>query len=332
MLLRIQHETKLTYSEPVSETVFDVRMAPPSDEDQTNLGYRLRIVPSAPVTIHRDGFGNRVDLFNILAAYSELIIRATSIVRTHRGPAPESRLAGLEWDPEPAELRALETLEYLLASPLVKPSPELDAFLRSLPRPGGRLIDVLDQLTATVRSHLVYEKKVTTARTPVGEALQLGRGVCQDFAHLFLAACRGIGLPARYVSGYIHQPGEVATHAWCQVWTGRSGWVDVDPTVGTIVGDDYVKIAVGRDYSDVPPNRGVWKGRADETIAVSVKVEPIEHVPADWGDWSAIQAPWSAAWWIQSQSRLQRVKLNPKAGYRQQQGQQQQGQQQQSIL
>ncbi|MFI5454904.1 MAG: transglutaminase domain-containing protein [Isosphaerales bacterium] len=259
MLLCIQHETKLTYSEPVSETVFDVRMAPPSDEDQTNLGYRLRIVPSAPVTIHRDGFGNRVDLFNILGAYSELIIRATSIVRTHRGPAPESRLAGLEWEKDPDQFRALETLEYLLASPLVKPSPELDAFLRGLPRPEGRLIDVLDQLTATVRSHLVYEKKVTTARTPVGEALQLGRGVCQDFAHLFLAACRGIGLPARYVSGYIHHPGELATHAWCQVWSGRSGWVDVDPTVGTIVGDDYVKIAVGRDYSDVPPNRGVWK-------------------------------------------------------------------------
>jgi len=326
MLLLIQHETKLTYSEPVSETVFDVRMAPPSDEDQTNLGYRLRIVPSAPVTIYRDGFGNRIDLFNILAAYSELVIRATSIVRTHRGNTPESRLAGVEWGPDPAEFRALESLEYLQASPLVKPSPELDAFLRGLPRPEGRLTYVIDRLAHAVRSRLIYEKKVTTASTPVGEALQLGRGVCQDFAHLFLAACRGIGLPARYVSGYIHQPGEVATHAWCQVWTGRSGWVDVDPTLGTFVGDDYVKIAVGRDYSDVPPNRGVWKGRADETIAVSVKVEPIERVPADWSDWSAIQAPWSAATWLQSQTRQQRVKLNPKAGYRQQQGQQQQEQ------
>jgi hypothetical protein len=126
------------------------------------------------------------------------------------------------------------------------------------------------------------------------------------------------------VSGYVHQPGEVATHAWAQVWTGRSGWLDVDPTRGTFVGDDYIKIAIGRDYSDVPPNRGVWKGRADETIAVSVTVEPIQRVPTDWSDWSAIQAPWSAASWIQSQSRVQRVKLNPQAGYRQQQGQQQQ--------
>ena len=185
----------------------------------------------------------------------------------------------------------------------MKHSPELDEFIAGLARAEGRLIDVIQQVTEAVRSRLIYEKKVTTARTPVGEALRLGRGVCQDFAHLFLGACRGIGLPARYVSGYIHQPGEVATHAWAQVWTGRSGWIDVDPTRGTFVGDDYIKIAIGRDYSDVPPNRGVWKGRADETIAVSVKVEPIQRVPTDWSDWSAIQAPWSAASWIQSQSR-----------------------------
>jgi transglutaminase-like putative cysteine protease len=325
MLLRILHETKLSYSEPVSETVFEVRMAPPSDEDQTNLGYRLKIVPGAPVTIYRDGFGNRVDLFNILASYRELIIRATSIVRTHRGPAPESRLAEVDWDPDSDELHALETVEYLQPSPLVNRSPELEEFLAGLPRSSGRLVDVVHQLNEAVRSRLIYEKKVTSARTPVSEALRLGRGVCQDFAHLFIAACRGLGVPARYVSGYIHQTGEVATHAWCQLWTGPNGWIDIDPTRAAFVGDDYVKIGIGRDYSDVPPNRGVWKGRADETIAVSVKIEPIDRVPTDWSDWSAIQAPWSAASWNQSQSRTQRVKLSSQNSYRQQQGQQQQG-------
>jgi transglutaminase-like putative cysteine protease len=324
MLLRILHETKLTYSEPVSETVFEVRMAPPSGEDQTNLGYRLKIMPGAPVTIYRDGFGNRVDLFNILTSYRELIIRATSIVRTHRGTAPESRLAEVEFNPDSPELHALETVEYLQPSPLVNRSEELDEFLAGLPQAPGRLIDAVHHVNEAVRSRLIYEKKVTTARTPVGEALRLGRGVCQDFAHLFIGACRGLGLPARYVSGYIHQTGEVATHAWCQVWTGDNGWIDFDPTRATLVGDDYVKIGIGRDYSDVPPNRGVWKGRADETIAVSVKIEPIERVPTDWSDWSAIQAPWSAASWIQSQSRGQRVKLSSQTTYRQQQGQQQQ--------
>ena len=136
MLLRIQHETKLSYSDPVTETVFEVRMAPPSDEDQTNLGYRLRIDPSAPVTIYRDGFGNRVDLFNILTGYKELIIRATSIVRTHRGASPETRLAGIEWSPNQPEFLAIETFEYLQSSPLVKPSPELDEFVAALPKDG----------------------------------------------------------------------------------------------------------------------------------------------------------------------------------------------------
>jgi transglutaminase-like putative cysteine protease len=324
MLLRIQHETKLTYSVPVSETVFEVRMAPPSDEDQTNLGYHLRTTPSVPVTIYRDGFGNRVDLFNILTSYQELLIRATSIVRTHRATTSEARLAGIVFEPEHDDFRSESTLEYLQPSPLVKSSPALDEFLDGLPRGGGHLVEVIGQLSKAVRGRLVYEKKVTTARTPVGEALRLGCGVCQDFAHLFLGACRGVGLPARYVSGYIHQPGEVATHAWCQVWAGGNGWVDVDPTQGSFPSDDHVKIAIGRDYSDVPPNRGVWKGRARETIAVSVKVEPIERVPAEWTEWSTTEAPWSSATWLQSQRQSQRMKLGSQSGYRQQQGQQQQ--------
>ncbi|HZW33868.1 MAG TPA: transglutaminase family protein [Isosphaeraceae bacterium] len=327
MLLRIQHETKLTYTEPVSETVFEVRMAPPSDEDQTNLGYHLRTTPSVPVTIYGDGFGNRVDLFNILTPYQELVIRATSIVRTHRAATPAARLAGIAFEPEHDEFRSESTLEYLQPSPLVRKSPALDEFLAGLPRGGCHLTAVVGQLTDAVRGRLVYEKKVTTARTPVGEALRLGRGVCQDFAHLFLGGCRGIGLPARYVSGYIHQPGEVATHAWCQVWAGRNGWVDVDPTHGTFPGDDHVKIAIGRDYSDVPPNRGVWKGRARETIAVSVKVEPLERVPAEWTEWATSEAPWSSATWLQSQRQSQRMKLGSQSGYRQQQGQQQQADQ-----
>jgi transglutaminase-like putative cysteine protease len=325
MLLRVQHETKLAYTEPVSETVFEVRMAPPSDEDQTNLGYQLRTMPATPVTVYRDGFGNRVDLFNILTPYRELLIRATSIVRMHRVQSGEARLERQSFAPESDDFRTADTIEYLLPSPLAKHGPELEEFVATLPPCNGTMIEVVDGLMAAVRSRLVYEKKVTTAKTQVGEALRLGRGVCQDFAHLFLAACRGIGLPSRYVSGYIHLPGEVATHAWCQVWAGRAGWVDVDPTHGTYPAYDHVKIAIGRDYSDVPPNRGLWKGRAKETIAVSVKVEAIDRVPPDWGEWSSTQAPWSSGAWLQSQRQGQRVKTGSGvSSFRQQQGQQQQ--------
>ncbi|WP_165245670.1 transglutaminase family protein [Paludisphaera soli] len=327
MLLRVQHETKLTYTQDVSETVFEARMGPPSEEDQTCLGYRLRITPSAPVTVYQDGFFNRVDLFNIYRPYRELLIRATSVVRTHRA-AGEPRLAEVPFDPEADEFQAVEALEYRLPSKLVNQSPEMSAFLEAIPRPSGSLLDAVQQLADATRARLVYEKKVTSARTPVSEALALGRGVCQDFAHLFLGACRGFGLAARYVSGYIHEPGEIATHAWCQVWAGRNGWVDVDPTRGHIVDDDYVRIALGRDYLDVPPNRGIYRGRAEESISVAVKVEPISRVPTDWGEWSErSEAPWSAASWIQSGRQAPRGRMSQmqsQSNFRQQQGQQQQ--------
>jgi transglutaminase-like putative cysteine protease len=297
MLYCIQHETRLSYSLPVFETVFEVRMAPPSDEDQTVLSYRLTTAPQAALTSYRDGFGNRVDLFNVATPYRELLVQATSHVRTHRRPAP-GRLEASEvsWPGPPTGDRpapvlagiGVEALEFLQSSPLVPRCPELDAFVAGLSIPPGPLYEVLSRLMGAVADRLKYEKSVTRARTPVDEALRLGRGVCQDLAHLFLGACRCLGLPARYVSGYLNHPGEAATHAWCQVWAGEAvGWLDVDPTHREFVGDDHITTAVGRDYHDVPPNRGLWKGRAEESIAVSVKVEPLDRVPLAWNDWTA---------------------------------------------
>src|SRR3954447_19638749 len=134
MLLRIQHETKLHYSDSVAETVFEVRMSPQSDDDQTNLGYRLRINPSAPVTSFRDGFGNRVDLFNIMTPYQELVIQTTTLMRTHRRYG-EARLAEADLSGDGAS--ALEALEFLHPSTLVNRCPELDEFVAGLPRPGS---------------------------------------------------------------------------------------------------------------------------------------------------------------------------------------------------
>ncbi len=333
MLFRIIHETKLSYTSPVAETVFEVRMAPPTDEDQTNLGYRLRTTPQATVTSFRDGMGNRVDLFNVSKPYKELVILATSYVRTHRRVGI-ARLDGVTRLGEGQV--GVDAYELLFPSPLVDQCQALDDFVATLPRPGDATspIAYIESLMDAVRGRLKFETQVTKARTPVSEALALGKGVCQDFAHLFIAACRGVGLPARYVSGYVNHPGEIATHAWCQVWGGdRAGWVDVDPTTREFVGDDHVAIAFGRDYSDVPPNKGLWKGRAEEAIAVSVKVEPIDRVPMEWNEWSQ---PAARQGMFQSQrmgnmSQSQRMGRSPypnqrsyTAGLHQQQGEQQQ--------
>jgi transglutaminase-like putative cysteine protease len=179
---------------------------------------------------------------------------------------------------------------------------------------------------------------MTNPRTTVGEALALGKGVCQDFTHLMIGACRGLGLPARYVSGYINHPGEIATHAWCQVWGGENvGWIDVDPTHSEYPADEHVMTAVGRDYRDVPPNRGLWKGRAEESMTVTVKIEPEERVPLEWNEWSMPPfRPPGALSASQSQSQSQRPGASRKprsaypnqrsawAGLVQQQGEQQQ--------
>jgi len=290
MLLRIDHETRLTYTEPITEAVIELRMAPESNEDQTVLGYRLRVTPPAPVTTYRDGFGNRVDLLNVLAPHREVIVRAISYVRPHRPPAVE-RLTGLTL--AHAREPNLASLEFLKPSRLVGRPEEVESLAESLCRPSAPLREVLQDAMTAVRSRLKYEKRVTTAHSGVDEVLRLGRGVCQDFTHLMIAVCRGARIPARYVSGYVSEPGEIETHAWCQAWCGPAGWVDLDPTHGSFAGLAHVATAVGRDYSDVPPNRGVWKGTAAEEMAVAVKVETVERMGIDAGDvggvaWSGV--------------------------------------------
>ena len=323
-LLRIDHETRLTYSAPVTEAVSEVRTAPPSLDDQTVLGYKLRVTPPTPVTSYRDGFGNKVELFNLLAPHREVVIRSAACVRVHRPPAGD-RLATIPWSDELA--RHVDAMEFLRPSPLVDFAPSVRAFVAALSPPAGTVQAVAEGIMAGVRGKLKYEKRVTEAHTRVSEAVELGRGVCQDFAHLFLAAARLQGVPARYVSGYVHQPGEIATHAWVQVWAGpECGWANIDPTHGKWCGTDHVVTAVGRDFSEVPPNRGVWKGDADEAIAVTVNVQVVDKVPADlaepadapaWTSLATAQAQAGRNAWLNQQARSR--------AFRQQQSQQQQG-------
>lgn len=286
MLLRIEHETVLSYSEPVFEHVFEVRMAPVSNDDQTSLGYRLQVSPVAPTTPYRDGHGNRVELITLLPPCRKIVVRATSFVRTHRREAI-TRLNGTKLSSALFSADCpVETLDYLGHSQLADGGKWLDNVSANLSvSPETTLADLIDQMFAAISSSVRYEKSSTSAGTKASEAMAMGCGVCQDFSHIFIALCRKIGLPARYVSGYIHEPGEIATHAWVQIWGGSHvGWLDIDPTHRSYVGDDHVQVGFGCDYADVPPNRGSWRGQAEENIQVSVRVEPVSRLPADWID------------------------------------------------
>jgi transglutaminase-like putative cysteine protease len=323
MLLRIDHETKLTYTEPVIESVMEVKMSPPSMEDQTVLGYKLKVTPNSPLTAYRDGFGNRSELFTILTPHREIVMLASTCVRVHRRPL--DRLQGV---PLPTTVDGLEATEFIRHSTLAQPKSEVREFVASLPKPGGSLKEYVEILVAAVRGRLKYEKKVTNALTSVSEALKLGQGVCQDFAHLFLASARSLGIPSRYVSGYVQQPGEIATHAWCQIWGGSAvGWVDVDPTQGAWVENQHVITAVGRDYADVPPNRGVWKGgKAKEEISVAVSVKQVDQVPAELTELTvpAWTQTMTSTGGMMQQNRNGFQQMMRRQAYRQQQSQQQQ--------
>jgi transglutaminase-like putative cysteine protease len=288
MILRIEHETRLDYSEPVIEHVFELRMAPSSDEDQTTLGCRIQVTPSGTSTTYLDGFGNRVELLNIMSSGKSVVVRATSFVRTHRRPALDRFGDTLTTAMVESAQTHVDAIEFLQSSPLLRPCPALDTILAECAAPmDGLVLNTITHIREFVHKSMRYSKDTTNAATGLSEIVEHRSGVCQDFAHLMIAMCRKLGIPARYVSGYAHQVGnqaaEVATHAWCQVWIGANeGWVDVDPTHNLFPQDHHVVTAVGRDYSDVPPNRGAWKGEADETMTVMVKVETAARLPADW--------------------------------------------------
>jgi transglutaminase-like putative cysteine protease len=324
MLLRIDHETRLTYSAPVTESVIETRTAPPTQDDQTVLGYKLRVTPPAPVTAFRDGFGNKVELFNLLNPHTEVIIRAAACVRVQRQPATE-QIQSVPWESEVG--RQINVMEFLRPSPQVDFAQSVREFADAIKLEDSRsLQETAELIMRAIRTRLCYEKQVTKAHTKVSESLELGRGVCQDFTHLYLAVARLRGIPARYISGYIHQPGELATHAWVQLWAGpNAGWVNLDPTHGKWVEKDHIVTAIGRDFSDVPPNRGVWKGDAAESIAVTVNVQPVERVPADLAEatdgtgWSSQEGGTGSGHNTQSQNQQSRNRA-----FRQQQSQQQQ--------
>jgi len=141
-----------------------------------------------------------------------------------------------------------------------------------------RATDAVQRVTEAVRDALTYQKGVTNSLTTVAEALDHGAGVCQDFTHLALSMLRLVGVPCRYVSGYIHRSDlpEVESHAWCEAFIPSIGWLGFDPTHGELAGDGHIAVATGRSYADVPPNRGVYRGEAEERIAVSVTITPVD--------------------------------------------------------
>jgi transglutaminase-like putative cysteine protease len=280
MILEIQHETRLTYSEPVTESITEVRMEPVSDADQSCRSFHLAVSPPTESYRYQDGFGNRVHHFNLLGPLAEVRILAASVVETHPRPRdPAASRAAYPFEPGANDLGVLDFLKF--RGP-VWPTPRLDPILEALrPAPGARLADLVLGTSRYIRNHFAYARDVTLASSPVDDLLTHGKGVCQDFTHLMIAVLRSFGVPARYVSGYIHRADkESQSHAWCEAWLPDLGWIGIDPTNDCTVNEHFIKVAVGRDFTDVPPNKGTYRGRGRESIFVRVETRTLDSLPS----------------------------------------------------
>jgi len=281
MLLKLTHETTLKYSDAITETLMELRMAPRQASSQMRVSFNLAVGPPAGVWTYFDWLGNQVHAFSIIPPHSEVRIVAKTIVETQ---SEQPNLASIT-DEYPVNPQDYTFSDYLQFGGPVVDCPKLHELVAELETSRGTPMALLVmQMLHLIHSQFTYEKGVTTASTPISDVLEHRRGVCQDFTHLMIGMARVLKIPARYVSGIVHAGnaslrGAAQTHAWCELYFPSVGWLGLDPTNKTLVNDHFVITAIGRDYRDVPPNRGVYKGKAKESIQVAVTTEELRQVP-----------------------------------------------------
>jgi transglutaminase-like putative cysteine protease len=290
MKFEISHRTSYAYRAPVAQSHHLIHLKPRATPSQTVLHHSLLIEP-APVshTEITDVFGNSAALLRIEDQHTEFVVHARSSVVIQTTPPPDLA-SGAAWEDVatlPAHKDAaidLDVRQYLVGSRHITVNPDVRAFARQSFSPRRPVLTGAMHLTRRIFEEFAFDPKATDVSTPIARVLQIRRGVCQDFAHLSIAAIRSIGVPARYVSGYLMTrppPGQVklkgadASHAWLSVWSPEAGWVDFDPTNGIIPMGEHITVAYGRDYDDISPITGVLLGGGDQTMTVAVDVEPV---------------------------------------------------------
>ena len=274
--LLVKHRTEFTYAAPARESVNEVRLGPVDGSRQRVEQARLRVTPDADVVESFDAWGNRVWWFQVVEPHEHLVVESESVVATVCADRPTSPLRPADqWREIQAPAYRHAWADFLLPSGLVHWTDATARFADDLaPPPAAGVAEWAAELAASLNAALVYERGHTDTTTTVDGVIAAGHGVCQDFAHVFVALCRLRGVAAKYVSGWLFEPdrgGPVESHAWTAVQVPGVGWVEQDPTHPGEVGERYVRIAVGRDYADVVPIRGTYLGGA--TVSMNVEVE-----------------------------------------------------------
>jgi transglutaminase-like putative cysteine protease len=272
--IAVRHRTGYRYGGPVQASYNEARLTPPSLDGQRTLQSALAVTPPVRPLRYVDYWGTTVDAFDIHVPHTELVVLATATVET---AAPRPTPSGAGWSDLTGPAFQDRFAELLATSPYVFMEPELAEVVQSL-RAGSTPVQAGMGAAAWTHDTMRYERGATHVHTSSAEARATGGGVCQDFAHVTLALLRAIGLPARYVSGYLHpettaevgQPAVGESHAWVEFWAGA--WVAVDPTSMADVGSRHVLLARGRDYGDVRPLSGIYSGAAAEHFGVTVEL------------------------------------------------------------
>jgi len=274
--LRVVHTTRVSYDDPARASFNEARMTPLTLPTQVTLESRVSVGAGAPVWTYCDYWGTFVSAFDIPDPHTDLVIRAQATVETQQGV--DSRpSAPPSWSDLRTRAASGRLLEFLLPTPLTTVTPAVGAAVTEAVS-GADPIEAAMQITDRVRSHVTYVAGTTGVQTNAQEAWDQGQGVCQDMAHVTVALLRAAGLPARYVSGYLHAdpsagPGRTAagqSHAWVEYWAGS--WFPCDPTNDAEVAERHVVVARGRDYADVAPLKGIYHGPPVRAQDVTVEV------------------------------------------------------------
>ena len=276
--LRVVHRTAFDYAAPVNVSFNEARLSPLECPGQLTLEHRIDVTPGVSMYRYFDYWGTTVHAFDLHRAHRRLTITASSLVETGTLDSPTP--GDPSWDDLESEAVTDEFCEFLAPSEFVFADDAIDAAAAELRASSPTPAIAFDAVLAWVRDHVRYERGTTTVSTTAPEVLRAGRGVCQDFVHLTLALLRAVGIPARYISGYVHPSAEAdveigvtvagQSHAWLEAWLGN--WRAVDPTSATDVGARHVIVARGRDYADVAPLRGLYHGGPSADVEVTVEV------------------------------------------------------------
>ncbi|MEZ5183642.1 MAG: transglutaminase family protein [Acidimicrobiales bacterium] len=273
--MQIVHSTRYRYSAPVFQSYNEARLEPRSDRHQAVLSSRVEVDPSTRVVRHIDYWGSVVHHFDLQVPHQELSVVGRAIVETGTAPVEPG---GASWDDLADEALRDQFEELLVPTPTVSWNGEVTATAAELRAASATPAAAAEAVAGWVHDRLEYVVGSTGVQTTVNEVLGHGSGVCQDFAHVTLALLRAMGIPAWYVSGYLHPTVDAEideqavgeSHAWVAAFTG-SVW-PLDPTSMHPVAERHVRVAAGRDYHDVAPFRGIYAGRADQALEVSVEL------------------------------------------------------------